>query len=135
MNAAFVQELSGWLAATDIGFLELRGPDVHLCLRHDSTRVEVVPPGTRAIATPATVPVTSPSVGVFLHTHPLHDAPLAAPGQAVVAGQVIGLLQIGALLLPVIAPRDGIVARHAAAPGKVVGYGAHLADLVPSSPA
>lgn len=134
MNDDLIGRLSTWLAATDIGLLELRGPGVHLCLRNDGTRVEVVPPGSAAPAIAATVPVKATSVGIHLRSHPLHEAALAEPGSRVVCGEVISLLQVGALLLPVIAPQDGVVASHAVAHGTVVGYGARLADLLPSQP-
>ncbi len=124
-----VQQLSAWLAATDIDLLELHGPGEHLCLRRDGARVEIVPgdalqddPGQRAVATAA-------SVGVFLHGHPLRGEALASPGTVVRAGQVLGLLQIGALLLPVTAPAEGIVQAVLVARGVTVGYGTPLVEL------
>lgn len=136
MHIEQVQQLSAWLAATDIGLLELRGPEGHLCLRNDGARVEVVQDAAPAAArtqlaeAPSRV-ATAASVGVFLHRHPLRDAPLAAPGAAVRAGQTLGLLQIGALLLPVAAPHDGIVAGTLVAHGTSVGYGTPLVELQP----
>lgn len=127
-----VQQLSAWLAATDIDLLELHGPQEHLCLRRDGGgQVVVVPdrplqdgPEPRAVATAA-------SVGVFLHGHPLRREPLASSGTAARAGQVLGLLQIGALLLPVTAPQDGIVRDMLVAQGTAVGYGTPLVELRP----
>lgn len=134
MSPELVRQLGGWLSATDIGLLELRGPGVHLCLRNDGHQVEAVRPGDARMIARDAVPVRATSVGKFLHAHPLHDAPLAEPGQTVVRGQTIGLLQIGALLLPVQAPHDGVVAGHAAADGAVVGYGAPVVKLFAASP-
>jgi acetyl-CoA carboxylase biotin carboxyl carrier protein len=71
-------------------------------------------------------------VGRFLHAHPLQDAPLALPGKRVRAGQALGLLQVGMLLIPVTAPRDGVVAAIVAADGALVGFGDRLVDLRPS---
>jgi len=45
------------------------------------------------------------------------------------AGDPLGLLRIGALLIAVVAPRDGVVDRMLAADGALVGYGAPLARL------
>jgi acetyl-CoA carboxylase biotin carboxyl carrier protein len=129
MNPELASQLSAWLSATDIGLLELSGPGVHLCLRNEAGRVEAVPPGTAADAVHPKVAVRAESVGRFLHAHPLHEAPLAAPGTPVVRGQAIGLLQVGALLLPVSAPHDGTIATLVADDGSVVGYGALLAEL------
>jgi len=136
---ALERQLAGWLAATDITWLELRGPGVHLRLHHDGTQVQAVPAGAgfphASGKTVETMPVRAPSVGVFLHAHPLHEKPLVAPGEAVSAGQVLGLLRIGALLLPVASPGAGTFAGHAVEDSGTVGYGAVLAHLSPDSPA
>jgi acetyl-CoA carboxylase biotin carboxyl carrier protein len=126
-----VQQLSAWLAATDIGLLELRGPAVQLRLRNHAGRVE--PESLDAPAIPTRIAVIANSVGVFLRQHPLRNAPLAEPGDAVRAGQVLGLLQIGALLLPVVAPHDGIVTATPIEDGVIVGYGTALFELQPRS--
>lgn len=131
-----IKQLSAWLADTDIALLELRGPDVHLRLRHDGARVDQVdddlPPAPDAPgAATGRVVATAASVGVFLHQHPLQEAPLARPGLRVNAGQTIGLLQIGSLLLPVRAPRDATVAAALVAHGTTVGYGTPLIELQP----
>jgi acetyl-CoA carboxylase biotin carboxyl carrier protein len=68
---------------------------------------------------------------VFLHNHPLAAAPLVRTGERVDAGQTIGLLKIGPLLLPVAAPQAGIVGGVHAADGLAVGYGTPLVDLYP----
>src|SRR5437867_399732 len=112
-----LRELAAWLAPTDIGLLELRGPQMHLRLRRDDgplgevVQVDAGDDSLTAIAgtTPQsdTTVVSATSVGVFLHRHPLREAPLARPGADVRAGQTLGLLQIGALLLPLTAPHDG----------------------------
>lgn len=141
--------LATWLEATDIGRLELRGPGLHVCLQRQGGRVIAVPPGSpgatamtgaAAVAGAASsieagyetaVPVKAGSVGIFESTHPLHEAPLAAAGQWVEAGQVIGLLRIGTLLLPVRAPHDGIVVAWHVSTGAVVDFGSTLAELAP----
>ena len=134
MNADLTLQLSAWLAATDIACLELRGPGVDLCLLNRGGQVESVPPGMARPGATASLPVTAASVGIYLHAHPVHEAPLATAGQPVVAGQPIGLLRVGALLLPVTAPHAGAVVRHLVAPSTVVGYGTPLAELIPSTP-
>jgi acetyl-CoA carboxylase biotin carboxyl carrier protein len=59
----------------------------------------------------------------------MQSAPLAPVGAQVRAGAAIGLLQIGALLLPVSAPQAAIVAGLRVAHGTLVGYGTPLIDL------
>jgi acetyl-CoA carboxylase biotin carboxyl carrier protein len=66
---------------------------------------------------------------VFRHSHPLHTAPLVWPGADVRAGQPLGLLQIGALLLPVTAPKDATLVTMLIADGESVGYATALIEL------
>lgn len=147
MMIAELQQLAAWLAGTDIGLLELRTAQGHVRLRRDGAAPgnyvleqlqghagAPVPVSVAASAVPATSPAVASSVGVFLHHHPLRGTPLAPPGAGVQAGQTVGLLQIGALLLPVAAPQAGVVASMLAAHGSLVGYGTALVELHPSMP-
>jgi acetyl-CoA carboxylase biotin carboxyl carrier protein len=59
---------------------------------------------------------------------------LVSPGAEVTTGAIIGLLQIGVLLIPVVAPCAGQVAEHLVAEGTRVGYGTRLIALHPISP-
>lgn len=117
---AELEQLRAWLAETDIGLLELRMPGGTVRLDNPRRGARAASPGT---------PIAAPSVGVFLRGHPLADAPLARVGERVRAGQAVGLLRIGPLLLPVAAPRDGVVAAVLAADGAPVGYGCALIEL------
>lgn len=126
MHADQIQQLSTWLAATDIGALELRGPGTALHLHNRGGVVEV---GEAAPASAVSMSIPASSVGVFLHRHPLRAESLAAPGQPVQAGQAVGLLQVGLLLLPVAAPTSGTVHQMLTDHGTVVGYGTPLISL------
>lgn len=144
MMIAELQQLVAWLAGTDIGLLELCTPQGHVRLRRDDAAPENYVceelPGHAGAPAPADAAASSPtqvvapSVGVFLHHHPLRGTPLAPPGTGVLAGQTVGLLQIGALLLPVAAPQAGVVASMLKAHGSLVGYGTALVELHPSMP-
>ncbi|WP_432727455.1 biotin/lipoyl-containing protein [Variovorax sp. W6] len=57
--------------------------------------------------------------------------PLARIGARVEAGQAVGLMKIGPLLLPVVAPQAGIVDGIRVADGTAVGYGTPLLELHP----
>lgn len=123
-------QLAAWLASTDIGLLELRTPLGTLRLgRLCDDIVELPVEVTEAES--ELVSVQALSVGVFLHSHPLAAAPLVRTGERVAAGQAVGLLKIGPLLLPVTAPQAGIVDGIHAADGLAVGYGTPLVDLHP----
>ena len=139
-----LREIAGWMAATDIGFLELRMPGATVRLgrrgdevvtlddgqRNDESPVAHRPGATNRSGPPIDT-VTSASVGVFLHAHPCATAPFARAGARVQAGQTLGLLCIGVLLLPVAASRAGTVAALRVEDGATVGYGAALVDLQP----
>lgn len=121
-------ELAAWLADTDIGLLELRTPQGVLRLGRQGDQIVELPDEEDEAGT---VEVKAPSVGIFLHSHPLATEPLAGIGQRVQAGQLIGLLNIGPLLLPVAAPLAGIVDALHVKSGIAVGYGTPLIDLHP----
>jgi acetyl-CoA carboxylase biotin carboxyl carrier protein len=126
-----VAQLSAWLANTDIGLLELRTPQGILRLGRQGGDMVELPMEEEEEDEAEPVTVKASSVGLFLHTHPVATEPLARIGQRVDAGQLIGLLNIGPLLLPVSAPQAGIVDALHAESGIAVGYGAPLIDLHP----
>lgn len=132
-TAEQLQQLAAWLAATDIGLLELRMPDGTVRLgRNGAAPAEIVTlddvDAIPAAAT-TTASVRASAVGVFLHGHPLHAAPLLRVGERVASGQPVGLLRIGPLLLPVPAPQDGVVLAVLVPDGRAVGYGTPLVEL------
>jgi acetyl-CoA carboxylase biotin carboxyl carrier protein len=137
MRIDSLQQLSTWLDDAGVGLLDLRGPCVRMRLGRDAAAVAAV--GEQSVSTPEPlrstqstgVTVNAPSAGVFLHAHPMQSTPLAPVGAQVRAGAPIGLLQIGALLLPVSAPRAAVVASLRVAHGATVGYGTPLVDLDP----
>ena len=127
-----IQELARWLQASDIDTLELSSPQGHVRLQRGQPVQKVVAPAPVPSADPAStdaVAVRAPGLGVFLHSHPQRNAPLVQAGQTVAVGQVIGLLQIGPLLLPVPAPCQGVVDTVALPHGDTVGYGTPLFTL------
>jgi acetyl-CoA carboxylase biotin carboxyl carrier protein len=132
-----LQQLATSLDDAGIGLLELRGPGVLLRLGRDAADIAAVyetsasAPSTSRSKPSTVVTVAARCAGVFLHAHPMQSTPLAPVGTPVRAGATIALLQIGALLLPVSAPRAAVVARLLVAHGATVGYGTPLVDLAP----
>jgi acetyl-CoA carboxylase biotin carboxyl carrier protein len=119
-----IAEIAALLAATDIDCLELTGPAGHLRLRRGG-EPEVASGGTgdKPGAEDETVAMPSPGFGIFLHAHPLHETPLVQADDSVAAGQLLGFLKIGPLLIPVPAPYDGVVSDIVARDGTLVGFG------------
>ena len=133
MQTQDIRQLAAWLAETDIDFLELRGPDVQLEIHRDGATTigatNLQAPLPQPTATPAHTTVCAASVGVLLDRIPGRPMPLWSPGSAVQAGSLLGLLQVGPLLLPVNAPCDGWPGAWRVPPGSTVGYGTPLVDL------
>jgi acetyl-CoA carboxylase biotin carboxyl carrier protein len=131
-----LDKISAWMAEAGIDELELTGPNFRLRLNGEGPQVNDNPDGDRpndvVIAQrPSSDVVVASTVGLFLHRHPLHETALAPEGTPVRAGQALGLLRIGPLLVPVIAPRDGIVGAMLVAHDTVVGFGTRLVELHP----
>jgi acetyl-CoA carboxylase biotin carboxyl carrier protein len=131
-----LETLSAWMAEAGIDELELAGPSFRLRLNGGGLQAlddeasesqrDVVPDQR-----PSSDVVAAPAVGLFLHRHPFHEAALAPEGTRVRAGQALGLLRVGPLLVPVIAPRDGIAGTKLVAHETVVGFGTRLVELHP----
>ena len=134
MNAPMTdiaRQLEAWLRATPIHTLELRGPGTFIHLTQATGHHPNQEPrtGAGAVARPedaTSTIVRAGSVGVVMHAHPLRDDPLVQIGQRVLAGQTVALLKVGAVLLPVPAPHDGVVIQVLVGDGAIVGYGDSL---------
>lgn len=134
MPVQHIQQLASWLAEAGIDYFELSGPGQRLRLTgagrgrsgsHAAERVDD-PGGIRALDG---FIVKAPVAGTLLHSHPMQRAPLAPRGSPIRAGQTVALLQIGALLVPIAAPRDGIVANLLVEEGTLVGFGTGIIRL------
>jgi len=128
-----LKQMAAWLADTDIGLLELRTPNGSIRLGREpapgSEIVQLEDDAQDDEAAPEPAIASAPNVGVLLHAHPLHDKPVVRVGERVEAGQGLGLLRIGPLLLPVTAPVSGQVIGVCEQTGAAVGYGTALFEL------
>jgi acetyl-CoA carboxylase biotin carboxyl carrier protein len=124
-----IDGLATALAESGLAELHLTGPatDVHL-VRSCTGEIDRV-----ALPSPPDL-ITSSGAGTFLTCHPLHTAPLAAPGRFVGAGQTVALLRIGLVLRPVTAPAAGHIGAPLVEPGILVGYGTNLFSLHSGQP-
>lgn len=75
--------------------------------------------------------VEAPKAGQFLSSHPLQGVALAAVGEPVETGAIIGFIQVGESLQPVKAKAAGVMAGYCPVGGELVGYGAPIAKLIP----
>jgi acetyl-CoA carboxylase biotin carboxyl carrier protein len=123
-----VDQLESWLAEAGIDYLELSGPVRQL--RLGAIEQELLVKTTDAAdAVTSAVTVKAPMVGTLLHSHPMRRVPLAPCGSLVRAGQTVALLQVGALLVHIDAPCDGVVVEVLAQEGALVGFGAEITRL------
>lgn len=120
-TAEQVQLFSCWLEGTDIELLELSTGQEVLRLRRGTTGSTALPENEAGFSI-----ISSPSVGLFRRSHPLRTTQLVQPGQHVDEGEPVGLLQVGALLVHVVAPCAGTVLEVVAEDGAAVGFGAPL---------
>jgi acetyl-CoA carboxylase biotin carboxyl carrier protein len=131
----YIAGIAASLASAGIEEFELTAPGRRVRLRRDAAQQTPVTLKASALSDAEAVRelhrdlIGSPSVGAFLHSHPSHDEPLVVPGEVVHAGQIVGLLQIGPILLPVVAPKDGTIAAVLAPDGAPVGYADPLIQL------
>jgi biotin carboxyl carrier protein len=136
MDIADLQELSRCLAATDIDELVVNwpggsvricrdiSPDVsHIQSAHSAAAVD------RFSAVGSDVAVTAPTAGIFLDRQPGDIAAMADAGQAVVEGDIVALIQVGAFLIPVKVSAAGKLGDCSVSPGSRVGYGDTLFPL------
>ena len=131
MEPEDLAEVGRAMAAAGIARLELTGPDFRLLLSRDGRVAPAESPAEPEAAEPDVMQVAAPTLGTFLRSHPLHDHPLAADGEAVIAGQAIALLRVGPLLTSVSAPADGLIIAALADEGALVGFGDRLFDFLP----
>jgi acetyl-CoA carboxylase biotin carboxyl carrier protein len=131
-----IEQITAWLAEAGIDQFELSGPHGRLRLGRaggqGGASDDVITELDRAeaeIRAQHSFTVNAPTVGILLHRHPMQAAPLARCGSRIRAGQTVALLQIGALLLPIDAPRDGTVTSLLVPHGTLVGYGMEIIEL------
>jgi acetyl-CoA carboxylase biotin carboxyl carrier protein len=136
MKISDIPQIAAWISEAGIATYELTGPDFRICLRRSvkARSKRVVSAGSvRGADAPArgqSDVAVSPGVGLFLHAHPVQETALVEPNKPVTAGQPLGLLQVGPILLPVVSPCDGIVASVIASDRSLVGYGDPLVALM-----
>ena len=126
-----IDQLSAWLADTDIGLLELRGPTGAVRLSNTGSSVQIHKADGAESAPPhaPTIVVRASSPGLFLDRHPLYERAIVPIGTEVRAGELLGLLQVGPLLMPVLAPQAGTMTELFVERAKMVGYGEPLFEL------
>ena len=136
MDLNELRQLVAWVEASGFHRFELTRPEGSITFDvavPDAGTIGVPfeggPPESAPHADAGIAIVAADTAGRFVTTHPSCATPFATVGASVRQGDVLGLLRIGVLLAPVIAPTDGTVAAIVAADGSLQDYGAPLLEL------
>jgi acetyl-CoA carboxylase biotin carboxyl carrier protein len=132
LTSARLRELVGWLQQCGVEELELVAGAERLYLRRAGAPVEPPTPAAAPAAEPLVV--GAPAVGLFHRGVEDGAPPAVAEGDAVRAGQVLGVVEVLRLPHPVEAPADGRVVRFLVTSGQPVEYGQPLVELLPAAP-
>lgn len=112
-----IETLTEWLEASGARELEIDAAD------GQSLAIVIGRPGRIGRTEIQRLEVKAPFAGLFL---PVADL---AAGAVVEAGEILGLMEIGLLRLPVVAPAKGVLRSIHAENGQLLGYGTTLFTL------
>ena len=128
-DPALISTLTGWLESSGARELEIGTPDggmLRIALDVGAGPVQSAgAEPTVAAVSPEGPAISAPMAGLFRDRHPVvpETEPLAGEGRALEAGAVVGFVEVGPVLLPVIAPSAGLVGEVHARDGQLIGYG------------
>ncbi|SFJ28833.1 acetyl-CoA carboxylase biotin carboxyl carrier protein [Bradyrhizobium sp. cf659] len=129
-----IERLAQILERSGVDTIEIEEPGQSLKLVVD-TGVRMAAAATLAAAaasaTDHSVIAKADVAGHFLAAHPWRDKPFVAPGQPIEAGALVGLVKIGLLYAPIVAPAAGTIDAVIAEPGTTVGYGTPVVRIRP----
>lgn len=125
MEKTTAQQVLDWMRSTDLIEVSYRHKDAGLTLRSDAAA-----PVPAAFPACSLVPLLSPEVGVFRWAA-LGSAGRLEKGQAVAAGQPVGLIQVGKRDHPLKAPAAGKIVTVTVDDGSPVEYGQPLLFVRP----
>ena len=129
-----IERLAQILERSGVDAIEIEEPGQSLKLVMDTANRMAASPALAATAGSATdhsIVAKADVAGHFLAAHPWRDKPFVAPGQPVEAGTIVGLVKIGLLYVPVIAPAAGTIDAVIAETGAMVGYRTPIVRIHP----
>jgi acetyl-CoA carboxylase biotin carboxyl carrier protein len=137
-DPALISTLTGWLEGSGASALEITTPDggvlkIVLETGTRAVRVAEVAP-ERPTGRPEGRALKVPMAGLFRDRHPaaFEAEPLAGEGRALEAGALAGFVEIGPVLLPVIASEAGVIGEIHARTGDLIGYGDTVLMMEPA---
>ncbi len=114
------------LADTDVEECEIQQGDYSISLKRTVLPATALTDADRAAEDPAIAEppfVPSPAVGVFYRSQPPSDQPSVDTGSNVVAGDILGIIEVMGVPHPVRATRAGVIDDFLVEDGEAVEYG------------
>lgn len=124
ISTADLDRILGWMQVANLELLSVRDGNAQLLLRGA---------GERRAETATAINVVTKAMGIYLPAHPRRPDAILKPGDRVGAGAVVGYLQVGQSLMPVVTEKAGKVGAILATPGSLLGYGAPVLSFVPEA--
>jgi biotin carboxyl carrier protein len=135
-DPAVMQEITAWLESAGVSAIEIETEDGrNLRIVVDGETSLNVDDGQRDVAATVLASISTakaPFAGHFLDAHPAHGAPAAVEDTAVAAGDIVGFVKVGPLLLAVRAPDAGTLNECPVKAGDLVGYGDPIFSIGPA---
>ncbi|MDN4982975.1 acetyl-CoA carboxylase biotin carboxyl carrier protein subunit [Bradyrhizobium arachidis] len=129
-----IARLAQILAKSGVDTIEIEEPGLTLKLVVDTgirIATSATPAATDAPINDHSIIAKADVAGHFLAAHPWQDKPFVVPGQRIEAGAIVGLVKVGLLYAPVVAPAAGTVDAVIAETGAMVGYGTPIVRIRP----
>jgi acetyl-CoA carboxylase biotin carboxyl carrier protein len=129
---ADIERLAQILQISGIDAIEIEEPGQSLKIVMDTAPAVAASPTVAAAASAtddSSIIAKADVAGHFLAAHPWRGKPFVAPGQSIEAGAIVGLVKVGLLYVPVVAPATGTVDAVIAETGMTVGYGTPIARI------
>lgn len=138
---AAVREMIDMMASGGVKELDVRFGDVSIRLRSqrqngkspESTTAPPPDPSGPIVDDEDTHAVTAPMIGTFYVGPTPHDPPFVTPGDEVMTGQVVGIIEAMKIMNEIVADASGTVTEVVAENGQAVEYGSPLIRLAPLS--
>ncbi|CAN7695392.1 hypothetical protein LJR251_005564 [Rhizobium rhizogenes] len=135
-DPAVIQQIATWLESAGASAIEIETEDgrhVRIVMDGEASRRFDDGPRDMVPMAPASVMAAkAPFAGHFLDVHPACGTPAVAEDTAITAGDIVGFIKVGPLLLPVRAPDAGTLNECSVKAGDLVGYGDTIFSIEPA---
>lgn len=125
MGNEWIEAVLVLMRSHGIAEFEFEDADRHIVASEGMVKAASLEVPTAAVPAPASQKILASHIGIFRTTAPDMISGNHLP-RPVRGGEIVGYLQAGALLRPVLAPQSGILLKSLLADGALAGYGTPL---------